>query len=64
MWQQVYDPFGNPVLSTIAAAIPVAAATAGVEVRDMGHSFDLLRGATPLIGGCHLYVTLNILNGR
>ena len=23
MWQQVYDPFGNPVLSTIAAAIPV-----------------------------------------
>ncbi|HYZ41133.1 MAG TPA: L-lactate permease [Stellaceae bacterium] len=24
MWQQVYDPFGNPVLSTIAAAIPVA----------------------------------------
>jgi lactate permease len=24
MWQQVYDPFGNPVLSTVAAAIPVA----------------------------------------
>jgi lactate permease len=23
MWNQVYDPFGNPVLSTIAAAIPV-----------------------------------------
>jgi len=23
MWQQVYDPFGNTVLSTIAAAIPV-----------------------------------------
>src|SRR5213594_1531537 len=23
MWQQVYDPFGNSVLSTIAAAIPV-----------------------------------------
>jgi lactate permease len=23
MWQQVYDPFGNAVLSTIAAAIPV-----------------------------------------
>jgi lactate permease len=23
MWQQVYDPFGNPALSTIAAAIPV-----------------------------------------
>jgi lactate permease len=24
MWQQVYDPFGNSVLSTIAAAVPVA----------------------------------------
>jgi lactate permease len=23
MWQQVYDPFGNSVLSTVAAAIPV-----------------------------------------
>ena len=23
MWQQVYDPFGNSVLSTIVAAIPV-----------------------------------------
>src|SRR6478736_7093319 len=23
MWQQVYDPFGNSVLSTLAAAIPV-----------------------------------------
>src|SRR5207302_2508525 len=23
MWQQVYDPFGNSLLSTIAAAIPV-----------------------------------------
>ena len=23
MWQQVYDPFGNSALSTIAAAIPV-----------------------------------------
>jgi lactate permease len=23
MWQQVYDPFGNSVLSTIAAAVPV-----------------------------------------
>ena len=23
MWEQVYDPFGNSVLSTIAAAIPV-----------------------------------------
>ena len=23
MWQQVYDPFNNSVLSTIAAAIPV-----------------------------------------
>jgi lactate permease len=23
MWQQVYDPFGNPVLSAIAAAVPV-----------------------------------------
>jgi lactate permease len=23
MWQQVYDPFNNPVLSTIAAALPV-----------------------------------------
>src|SRR5690242_21143126 len=23
MWQQVYDPFGNSVVSTIAAAIPV-----------------------------------------
>jgi lactate permease len=24
MWQQVYDPFSNPTLSTLAAAIPVA----------------------------------------
>ena len=23
MWQHVYDPFGSPVLSTLAAAIPV-----------------------------------------
>src|SRR5437763_8707558 len=23
MWQQVYDPFGNSLLSTIAAAVPV-----------------------------------------
>ena len=23
MWNQVYNPFGNAVLSTIAAAIPV-----------------------------------------
>ena len=23
MWNQVYDPFGNQVLSTIAAALPV-----------------------------------------
>jgi len=23
MWHQVYDPFGNSVLSTVAAAIPV-----------------------------------------
>ena len=23
MWRQVYDPFGNSVLSTVAAAIPV-----------------------------------------
>jgi lactate permease len=24
MWQQVYDPFGNSAMSTIAAAVPVA----------------------------------------
>ena len=24
MWQQVYDPLGSPVLSTLAAALPVA----------------------------------------
>ena len=23
VWQQVYDPFGNPVLSTLMAAVPV-----------------------------------------
>jgi hypothetical protein len=23
MWQQVYDPFGNSLMSTIAAAVPV-----------------------------------------
>ncbi len=23
MWNQVYDPFGSPVLSTLVAAIPV-----------------------------------------
>ena len=24
VWQQVYDPFGNPVISTLMAAVPVA----------------------------------------
>ena len=23
VWQQIYDPFGNPVLSTLMAAVPV-----------------------------------------
>jgi hypothetical protein len=23
VWQQVYDPFNNPVLSTLMAAVPV-----------------------------------------
>ena len=22
VWQQIYDPFGNPVLSTLMAAVP------------------------------------------
>ena len=23
VWQQIYDPFGNPILSTLMAAVPV-----------------------------------------
>lgn len=32
MWQQVYDPFGNAVISTLVAAIPVVVLLAGIGV--------------------------------
>ena len=32
VWQQVYDPFGNAVISTLVAAIPVVVLLAGIGV--------------------------------
>jgi lactate permease len=35
MWQQVYDPFGNAVISTIVAAIPIVVLLAGIGLFHM-----------------------------
>ena len=35
MWQQVYDPFGNPVVSTLVAAIPIVVLLGGIGVFHM-----------------------------
>ena len=35
MWQQVYDPFGNAVISTLVAAIPIVVLLGGIGVLHM-----------------------------
>ena len=34
----------------------------GVEMRDIGHSLDVLRERIPAVAGCHLCLTIDIMN--
>jgi lactate permease len=50
VWQQIYDPFGNPVISTLLAAVPVVvmlAALAFFHVK--AHLAALLALASALV---------------
>ena len=44
VWQQVYDPFGNPVISTIVAAIPIVVLLGGIGVFHMKAHVAALAG--------------------
>jgi len=50
MWQQIYDPFGNAVISTLVAAIPVVVLLAGIGLFSLkAHVAALLGLAAALI---------------
>ncbi len=50
MWQQVYDPFGNAVISTLVAAIPIVVLLAGIGLFSLkAHVAALLGLAAALI---------------
>jgi lactate permease len=44
MWQQVYDPFGNAVISTLVAAIPIVVLLAGIGLFHMKAHVAALAG--------------------
>ncbi|GLK66650.1 L-lactate permease [Hansschlegelia plantiphila] len=44
VWQQVYDPFGNAVISTLVAAIPIIVLLAGIGVFGMKAHMAALAG--------------------
>ena len=60
MWQQIYDPLGNPFLSTVLAAIPVVVLLAAIGIFRIKAHYAALLG----LGFGVLHITFGILIGR
>ena len=65
MWQQIYDPLGNPFLSTVLAAIPVVVLLAAIGIfRIKAHYAALLGLAAALIIAVFVFGMPYVMAGK